>query len=94
MADQQLDKPRDVAAVSVTTTATNLISDTVDGYGPRRGAFLQPEGTVYLGGSGVTSSTGIKLVADQVLYLEAQHGQGWYAIASSGTVNVRVVPVY
>lgn len=93
MADQ-LNAPRDVAAVSVTTSATKLISDTAEGYGARRGVFIQPEGTVYIGGASVTTGTGIKLVADQVSYLENIHGQGWHAIAAAGSVNVRVVPVY
>lgn len=89
----QLNVPHDASAVAVSTTATKLITDTVNGYKPRRGVFVQPEGTVYLGGPSVTTSTGIKLVADQILFLESQHGQGWHAITSAGSVNVRVVPV-
>lgn len=91
---QQFNAPRDVAAVSVGVAATKLISNTVEGYGARRAVYLQPEGTVYVGGPSVTTATGIKLVADQVWELPSQNGQGWYAIAASGTVNVRVVPVY
>lgn len=91
---QQLNAPRDVAAVSVGVAATKLISNTVEAFGPRRAISIQPEGTVYVGGPNVTAATGIKLVADQIWEIPFQTGQGWYAIASAGTVNVRVLPVY
>lgn len=90
-----LSSPVDHPAVSVSTTATRLISNaTVIARGVRKGIFIQPEGTVYIGGPSVTASTGIKLVADQTFFLEAQQGQEWYGIAASGTVNVRVLPVF
>lgn len=91
----KLNAPMDHPVVTATTTAGKVITDAdVIARGVRKGVYLQPEGTVYVGGASVTSSTGIKLVADQVFFIELAQGQELYAITASGSVSVRVLPVF
>lgn len=48
--------------------------------------------TVYLGGSGVTTGTGLPLLAGESITLET--AAAVYAIAASGTPALRVVEIY
>lgn len=89
----RLNDPQDVANVSVTTSATALITTTVHALKHRAGGvFIQPADTIYIGGPSVTTTTGIKITADQIVWLPTDTGRQWYAIAG-GTVAVRVLPV-
>ena len=82
--------PVSTTAVSVTTSATQLLSSPP---AQLRGIFIHPtNGTIYIGGSTVTTTTGIPLTSGSTLYVENPQGTTWYAIGS-GTVDVRVLPV-
>ena len=48
-------------------------------------------GSVYLGGSVVTSSTGLHLPSNQTITITLPVGESLYGIASSGTTDVRVL---
>lgn len=73
-------------ATTVTTTATLIDTSLATG---REAALLRNNGavTVYLGGSGVTTSTGFPLAAGESLTLP--RGASVYGIVASGTCNVR-----
>lgn len=90
----ELNGPHDVAAVSVGTTATKLLPDAEAAKGRRFGVYIQPEADIFVGGPSVTTSTGLLIIADQILFQEWTYGQEWYGVAAAGTVNVRVVPVF
>jgi hypothetical protein len=48
-------------------------------------------GSVYLGGSAVTASTGLHLSNNQTITITLPLGEALYGIASSGTTDVRVL---
>jgi hypothetical protein len=48
-------------------------------------------GSVYLGGSAVTASTGMHLPSNQTITITLPVGEALYGIASSGTTDVRVL---
>ena len=82
------------AQVSVTTStaAALTVTETDD----RAGSSICVQNTdstnpVYLGPSGVTSSTGFKLAAGAVAALDVEPGDTLYAIATGGTVVVHVL---
>lgn len=92
--NDHLNQPKDVSAVTVTTTATKLMASP-DPARRHRGVFIQPtNGTVYLGGPSVTSSTGLPVTSGTTVWIEWTTGDRWFARAASGTVDVRVVPVF
>lgn len=75
--------------VTVTTSATSIVaagSDTI-------GACVRNAGTasVYLGGSGVTTSTGYELPASDTLCMDLLNNETLYGIVASGTVEVHLV---
>jgi hypothetical protein len=77
------------AAASVTTTSALLIASAAG----RRKVLVQNNGTkkVYLGASGVASSSGIILPAGADLELEIGPALPLHAVAESGTQDVRVM---
>ena len=88
------------AAVSVTTTATSLVSENFE----RIGLIIDNQGTVtvFIGdASTVTASTGITLPAGDKLIFDFEGGvsyqffpsQQFWGIVSSGTADVRVMEI-
>jgi hypothetical protein len=80
------------AQVTVTTTATALDQSTS---GPRS-LLLRNRGAVavFLGGSGVTSSTGLQLDPGETLSLDVpKFGAGVYGRTASSTARVDVLQV-
>jgi hypothetical protein len=81
-------------AVSVGTTAggTQLVSSALDS---RTKLWIQNTGnrTVYLGASGVSAATGFAIPGGSTMLLDAGPNLDFYAIADSGTQNVRVLQV-
>lgn len=77
--------------ISVSTTATELKvgGSILDG---RDFLIIQPkENSIYLGfDNSVTSSTGIELKKNQTMQIAAGDNISVYAIASSGTIDVRI----
>lgn len=74
-----------VGNAACTTGATSILAANYE----RKGFVVQAtDGTVYLGGSGVTTSTGFPLSTGQSLSSSAFLGTV-YGITASGTVNVR-----
>lgn len=68
-----------------TTTATSILAANYE----RKGLVIQAtDGTVYLGGASVTTSTGFPLATGQSFSSSAFLG-AVYGITASGTVNVR-----
>ncbi len=76
------------AAVSVTTSATLLAAAD----SARQSALIQNNGgaDIYIGGSGVTTSSGIKVEAGSSLTLDKTTA-AIYGIAASGSQNARVL---
>jgi hypothetical protein len=79
------------SAVSVASTATLVLSSNRS----KAGWILANAGsaTVYLGGSGVTTATGVPLEPSEKLTSDGgtEYEGDLYAICASGTVNVRVL---
>lgn len=74
-----------VGNTACTTGATSILAANYE----RKGFVLSAlDGTVYLGGSGVTTSTGFPLATGQSISSSAFLG-AVYGITASGTVNVR-----
>ena len=95
-ADQALNTPVDVAAVSVLVTATKLLSGvTVVSSVRYRGFWLNPtNGEIAVGGPSVTSTTGVLVATGEKVFIPWTYGQGWYAIRTGASnVDVRVLPV-
>jgi hypothetical protein len=78
------------AQVSVTTSTTSLAAETDDSSGSGGYMFRNTHASVsvYVGGSGVTSGTGLELKAGEVMTWELLPGETLYAAAGSGTVVV------
>lgn len=90
-----LNQPKDTTAVSVTTTATKLMASPATAARTTRGVFIQPtNGDIYVGGPSVTSSTGLLITSGTIIFVEWSQGDRWFARTASGTVDVRVLPVY
>lgn len=79
-----------VAAATCDTTADQLVAANAD----RKSVMIQNVGTIdiYLGLSGVTTSTGILLAAGAVLE-DDKSVDAWYGITASGTGAVRYCEV-
>ena len=79
------------AAVTVTTDATLLIAARTN----RKALIIQNNsaGDIYIGGSGITTSTGLKLAAGAT-FSDYVTSAAWYGIVASSTANVRVIEVY
>lgn len=83
--------PVDTTAVAVSTSAVQLLTSLPAG---TRIVLIQPvDGNVYIGASGVTTSTGIYLTSGQIFTVEWTAGTAWYGIASTGTTSVHILPV-
>lgn len=80
-------------AVSVATTATRL--DTSDVTPSSQGLSVYNAGaaTVYLGGAGVTTSTGYPVAAGEHLSADLGQSDALYGIVAADTVAVRVLEV-
>lgn len=76
------------AAVSVTTTATNLVASALSA---RKYLFVQNLGnrSIYLGASGVTTSSGFRLSPGAVMDARIGAAVSLYGITDSGTQDVR-----
>lgn len=79
----------DNAEVSVATTATRIATGDSDGCI----ATIKNIGSadVYLGGSSVTTATGLALGASAAMSLDLDAGENLYGIVATGTVLVRVM---
>lgn len=76
------------SVVTVTTSATLLI----DADNQPRICYLHSgSGSVYVGGSDVTSSTGIHLTNGTTLQISVPFNETIYGITSSGTNTMRVL---
>jgi hypothetical protein len=88
---QPVDGPVIYASVSVGTTAVEL---KVGGSAQqdRKMMLIQSQGNhIYIGtDSSVTTANGIKLAKDQIIPIEAGTMVQIFAIASSGTIDVRI----
>ena len=88
---QIVDGPIFFTNISVGTSAVELKvgASAID---ERKVLIIQPLGNrIYVGfDSGVTSSNGIEISKRQVIFLEAGPKVTIYAIANSGTIDVRI----
>ena len=76
------------SAVTVAATATLLI----DADNQNRTCYLHSgTGSVYVGGSDVTASTGIHLPNGTTMQLTVPQGETIYGITASGTQTMRVL---
>lgn len=78
------------SAPSVTTTAAALIGSALSG---RRRLLIQNLGTqaIFVGGSSVTSSNGIRIPAGANVELELGAAVNLYGVTSAGTADVRIL---
>lgn len=81
------------AQVTVTTSATLLTAaDATDTTSGNSLAFKNTGAvTVYLGGAGVTTSTGYPLAAGDQIGGDASPGEDFYGVVASGTCVVAVL---
>ena len=78
--------------VTVTTTASRI--DQEDGGSQGFAVYNNGSATVYLGGSGVTTSNGYPLAAGEHMGADLDfREEAIYAVCASGTVEVRVLEV-
>ena len=87
---QSIDGPTTYGTVSVSTAVELKIGGSA--LSERKVLLIQPQGNhIYIGtDASVTTSNGIKLAKDQIMSLEAGELVTVYAIASSGTIDVRI----
>ena len=77
------------SVVNVTTTATLLVAATANA---TRTIYLEPVGTdVHVGGSAVTTTTGLDTKKDVVSTFLLPPKNALYAITAAGTVDVRIL---
>lgn len=90
----QLDGPGYNKALSVTTTAVEVVYDT-NPLTERKIITIQPlDGDIYYGYSdGVTTSNGSKIFMNQFFPIEVGSDLRVWIIASTGTVDVRITEV-
>lgn len=72
------------AQYSITTTASQIVPD---GISAQECHIHVASGAIYIGNSTVTSSTGLRLDNGDKLTFEV-HGQGMWAVTSTGTASV------
>lgn len=88
--------PADIAisdnSITVTSSATELAASGTP-LADRRTLciFNNSSVTIYIGDSGVTTSTGFPLGAGAAMYLDVSDDVDVYAIAASGSNNVRIL---
>jgi len=74
------------AQVAVSTTAAKLTSTPTDSRAGSSIAITAPvAATLYIGGSGVTSTTGFAVAAGASVSLDLQSGEDVYGVLASGT---------
>ncbi len=77
------------SVVNVSTTATLLVAATANA---TRTIYLEPVGTdVHVGGSAVTTTTGLVTKKDVVSTFLLPPKNALYAITGAGTVDVRIL---
>lgn len=81
--------------ISVGTAATQVAFPS---NGPNKYVYIQNsdyDGTseIYVGGSAVTTSTGVRIWRDQNAVFEINGDDAMYAISTAGTGSVRVIEV-
>lgn len=78
------------AAVSVTTTATDLVASDLAN---RKRILIQNRGNraIYIGGAAVTTANGMEVAGGSVAELDIGPGVNIHAITDSGSQNVRVL---
>lgn len=78
------------AAQAVTTTAVKVSTTAADG-AAHTVVVAAVDGTVYAGGSAVTSSTGLPVAPGGVLSVRVLAADSLYLVSAAGTVNTRVL---
>lgn len=80
------------AQVAVSTTAAKLTSTPTDSRAGSSIAITAPAAaTLYIGGSGVTSTTGFAVAAGASVSLDLQSGEDVYGVLASGTGTAYVL---
>lgn len=78
-----------IQALTITTTAQSIVGvDNVEQF-----VTLHADGSVYVGGSNVTSSNGIHIQNGETLQLTILEACDLWAITSTGTNTLRVLKV-
>lgn len=78
------------AAVGVTSTAAAVSTTSSDGIG-HTVSVAPVDGTVYAGGSDVTTANGFPITPSTPQSFALAKGDVLWLVAASGTVNVRVI---
>lgn len=82
------------AQVSVGTTETELTGSQTDTIaGQSLVAINKGAASVFLGGTGVTTSTGFELAAGESVSLDVNQGEQLFGIVGSGTQDVHVLRI-
>jgi hypothetical protein len=81
----------ETAQVSVTTTATKLTSAVAQVSGDTQEIAVKPNGTIYVGGSGVTTANGFEVQGGEVFSISLRFGEDLYGITATGTVATYVI---
>jgi hypothetical protein len=80
------------AQVAVSTTAAKLTTTPTDSRAGSSIAITAPSAAdLYVGGSGVTSSNGFRVVAGATLTVDLQSGEDLYGVLASGTGTAYVL---
>lgn len=75
--------------ITITTSPTLIIGETANA---TRNIYLEPVGQdVHIGGSAVTTSTGLVTKKDVISMMILPPQNGLWAVTSTGTVTVRVL---
>jgi hypothetical protein len=75
--------------ITITTSPTLIIGETANA---TRTIYLEPVGTdVHIGGSAVTTSTGLVTKKDVITMMILPPQNGLWAVTSTGTVTIRVL---
>ena len=77
------------STITVTTSPTLLIAATANA---TRSIYLEPVGNdVHIGGSAVTTTTGLVTKKDQIAIMDIPPRNALYAVTATGTVTIRVL---
>ena len=74
--------------INVTTTATLLVADSIQA----EEVHIHATNTIYVGGSDVTTSNGLKMDNGDKITFNVHNGS-IYAIAATGTANTQVLVI-
>lgn len=83
-----LNGPSSLAALAVTGTAQAITA--TDDAQFRAFTISPTNGNIYWGGPGVTTTTGQPLNSGQSLTIATKDARGYFVVAASGTVDVRL----